>query len=450
LAPLAALTLPAVGEFVCYGRDDRELVVASLRGRCLLHLRKGEKDWELVDAPLSLARPATAMCRSSDGHKVYFTATSPQVGGEQAGNHFSEDTLLTLDLENWEVVSTRSTQLRHGLQPLAGAIDSGCGATSVAPGLHNDLLVAFSGTHEVARVPLGEGLDYRIDFSDRTLYCPGSLVALDSDHYLATAPAQGTLIWLNDLFEIDHVERINPEPTPQDPAWLRQEGEICFYEAANAGISCQSCHPHGGCDYAAHDIGGASQWGSLSVSGIADTSPYLRTGSYPGMGDLHTVALTEYRGYRRDSPASRAHVLESYLEAIPLPVNPRQFLEEPVPLPSGKGAAGAGETRLEKERRGLQAFIKGQCVSCHALPATTNLACVPNQSLFPNSGLDYYETLDVPSLRGVWQSAPYLHDQRAAKLEDVLTTQNRADRHGRVSLLNPTERGDLVEFLLSL
>ena len=55
-------------------------------------------------------------------------------------------------------MAIKPTQLRLERQEIAGAIDSGCGATSLALGTRNDLLVAFSGTHEVARLPLQEGL----------------------------------------------------------------------------------------------------------------------------------------------------------------------------------------------------------------------------------------------------------------------------------------------------
>ena len=57
---------------------------------------------------------------------------------------------------------------------------------------------------------------------------------------------------------------------------------------------------------------------------------------------------------------------------------------------------------------------------------------------------------DTPSLIGVYRSAPYLHDGRAATLRDVLTTHNRDDRHGKTSRLGPGQLDDLIEFLKSL
>jgi YVTN family beta-propeller protein len=57
---------------------------------------------------------------------------------------------------------------------------------------------------------------------------------------------------------------------------------------------------------------------------------------------------------------------------------------------------------------------------------------------------------DTPSLLGVWDTPPYLHDGSAATLYDVLVTRNRNDRHGRTSHLPAAELEDLITFLLSL
>lgn len=426
------IELPQAGEFVCFGRNAEEIVVSSRRGRVLLRVRKAAGSWSVEDERIALARPATTLCRGPQGRQIYFTATSGQLGGEQNGNHFVQDVLMTLDVAKWQITDIRPTQKRSEVQELAGSLDSGCGATGMALDSQNRLLIAFSGTHEVAMLPAGEGLDKRVDLSPFGLLCPRSVVATGSTTFLASFPAQSVVAVLNGEGEVQRVYTLGKGAVPS-----RQEGEVCFYEAANAGISCQSCHTLGETDYAAHDIGGAHKWGVLSLQGVADTGPYLRNASYPGLRDLHTVSIAEYRGFRRDAAGERADLLAEYIASLPLPVNPRQLIPDPL--------------RLESERRGLKAFVKAQCTACHTFPATTNLAQVPNASLFGDQVQDDgFESLDVPSLRGVWQSAPFLHDQRAQDLDDVLTRENFADQHGRVSALTPAEREDLKVFLLSL
>ena len=58
--------------------------------------------------------------------------------------------------------------------------------------------------------------------------------------------------------------------------------------------------------------------------------------------------------------------------------------------------------------------------------------------------------LDTPSLLGVWETPPYLHDGSAATLRDVLTTANPIDQHGFVSSLSEPQLGQLVSFLQQL
>jgi mono/diheme cytochrome c family protein len=54
---------------------------------------------------------------------------------------------------------------------------------------------------------------------------------------------------------------------------------------------------------------------------------------------------------------------------------------------------------------------------------------------------------DTPTLLGVWETAPYLHDGSAPTLRDVLTTRNPADAHGYVSSLSSQEIDQLVAYV---
>jgi DNA-binding beta-propeller fold protein YncE len=58
--------------------------------------------------------------------------------------------------------------------------------------------------------------------------------------------------------------------------------------------------------------------------------------------------------------------------------------------------------------------------------------------------------IDTPTLLGVWETAPYLHDGSAPTLRDVLTTANPTDQHGTVSALKPEEVDKLVAYLLQV
>lgn len=55
--------------------------------------------------------------------------------------------------------------------------------------------------------------------------------------------------------------------------------------------------------------------------------------------------------------------------------------------------------------------------------------------------------LDSPTLLGVWETPPYLHDGSAATLRDVLTTSNPTDLHGYVQSLQPQQLEQLLSYL---
>src|SRR5262245_21318825 len=55
--------------------------------------------------------------------------------------------------------------------------------------------------------------------------------------------------------------------------------------------------------------------------------------------------------------------------------------------------------------------------------------------------------IDTPTLLGVWETAPYLHDGSAPTLRDVLTSKNPDDLHGFVSALSPEELDELVAYV---
>lgn len=57
--------------------------------------------------------------------------------------------------------------------------------------------------------------------------------------------------------------------------------------------------------------------------------------------------------------------------------------------------------------------------------------------------------LDTPTLKGLWATAPYLHDGSAATLDDVFTHSGAAE-HGAMNTLTAQERSDLTAYLLQL
>jgi YVTN family beta-propeller protein len=105
----------------------------------------------------------------------------------------------------------------------------------------------------------------------------------------------------------------------------------------------------------------------------------------------------------------------------------------------------------EAEQRGKAVFESAEagCATCHPAPLYTDL----RQHDVGTAG-DYGEwfgpLIDTPTLRFLYDSAPYLHDGSATTLRDVLTTANPDDEHGITSHLTEQELTDLVAFLLAV
>lgn len=416
----ASIQLPQTGEYLVFSGPS--LVISSRLGRSLFRCDLTKGNWSLYSAPRPLARPALGLCRGKNAGEVWMASTSAQLnGGHQKGNHYILNCLMRLDVLDWTLNTPLSTESRTAHQAGPGTIDSGCGPQGLTQDEEGRLLLVYSGTHEVERRDLQSGQVWRSSLAPNGLRAPSAVADLGQNCWLVTLPAQHALAWIRE----GQVERtLQLELTNQADL-----GEIVFYESTRSGISCQSCHTAGDSDYARHDIGGFSAWATLSCQGIEGTSPFLRDGSYSRLQDLHEVARGLYRDYPAPADSDRAESLRAYLKTLQLPDNPRS--EE-----------------LSRRRRGCDVFFASGCADCHQPPAFTNRASVPNQGLFPDQ--PQFEWLDVPSLHGLWRSAPYLHDGRAEDLDILLTEQNTKDRHGRTAHLSKQQKADLESFLKCL
>lgn len=107
-------------------------------------------------------------------------------------------------------------------------------------------------------------------------------------------------------------------------------------------------------------------------------------------------------------------------------------------------------------RRGAHVFERLGCDGCHrgrdfTDSAQANLKDVG--TLTPGSGSRLFgelEGIDTPTLIGLFETAPYLHDGSAPDLDAVLEQAASTGLHGDVASLSTDERQDLKRFLLEL
>ncbi len=105
---------------------------------------------------------------------------------------------------------------------------------------------------------------------------------------------------------------------------------------------------------------------------------------------------------------------------------------------------------------GRKIFVRAGCAVCHSGPEFTDSSSnilYDVGTLLPTSGSRLFGKLtgiDTPTLKGIWETAPYYHDGRAATLLEIFTKYNPGDRMGRTSNLTPTELDQLVAYLQQL
>ncbi|MES2997702.1 MAG: LamG-like jellyroll fold domain-containing protein [Verrucomicrobiota bacterium] len=116
----------------------------------------------------------------------------------------------------------------------------------------------------------------------------------------------------------------------------------------------------------------------------------------------------------------------------------------------------ADDSLTAQATAGRQIFLAENCASCHGGSTFTDSASFARHdvgTLTSASGQRLGGTLDgldTPTLRGLWKSAPYLHDGSAAILRDVLVTRNPSGLHANLSDRSSVELDQLVAYLQSI
>jgi YVTN family beta-propeller protein len=222
---------------------------------------------------------------------------------------------------------------------------------------------------------------------------------------------------------------------PPVPMTTRRKGELLFNDASlcfQQWQSCGSCHPDARVD--------GLNWDLLN-DGIGNPK------NVRSMLLAHKTPPSMSLGVREDAeyavrsgikfiqfavrPEEDAAAIDEYLKAL-----------QPVPSPhltrEGKLSAAAV--------RGKTVFKNAGCGSCHSSPEMTSKKSYDVGTSTEN---DSGKALDTPTLIEAWRTAPYLHDGRSRTMMDVLTRDNKEDKHGTTSGLSKEGLRDLAEYVLS-
>lgn len=264
-----------------------------------------------------------------------------------------------------------------------------------------------------------------------------------------------------DLTTHQEIKRIPVTASPLAPQIKR--GKLLFFSSRlpetsrERWMSCASCHFEGEHDGRTWFFPSPGPRNTTSMRGVGDTRPLHWSADRDEVQDFEFTirGLQAGTGLIRDGapnpPLGASNAGRSAdLDALAAFVESLQPKPSPFRNPDGSltPAAQRGQAIFERSDVG--------CVACHPPPRFTDstLTVRPFITHDVGTGDSPDERLgpafDTPSLRGLWDSAPYLHDGSAPTLRDVLTTRNLQDRHGRTSHLSEAELQDLIQFLFSL
>jgi YVTN family beta-propeller protein len=222
----------------------------------------------------------------------------------------------------------------------------------------------------------------------------------------------------------------------------------------NQWISCNTCHFEGEHDGRTWSFGFAGKRNTTSLLGMIETYPLRWSGEWDESSDSEFANRKENFGSGLvvsmncslsppdcvNQPPNQGHSydldsLAAFIDSLPIPLSPTHAHGQPLNAAEQRGQAIFHDPALG-------------CVTCHPAPLYTDKqkhdvgTAGPDEKIGP--------AYDTPSLRGLYDSAPFFHDGSAATLRDALTRSTPNHEHDVRSRLAEAQLQDLMTFLLAL
>ena len=220
-------------------------------------------------------------------------------------------------------------------------------------------------------------------------------------------------------------------------------------------ISCNTCHFEGEHDGRTWTFGFAGPRNTTSLFGMIETYPLRWSGEWDESADSEFAIRRENFGtgliegemgcalFPPDCVDQAPNQGRSYeLDALAAFIDSLR-----VPLSPGHQN---GQLLTAQELRGKEIFHRDSvgCAECHPAPLYTDLKMHDVGTATANERIG--PSFDTPSLRGLYDSAPYFHDGSAITLRQTLTFPSPKNEHDVREILSVREIDDLLAFLLAL
>ena len=312
------------------------------------------------------------------------------------------------------------------------------------------LFVAASGTHELIAVDALAMLQKLsdpafADIADNLTFMAGLKKRIPSCGKGARYPfVYGEKVFVSDYFSgslsvmnmqaTDHkrVIKLGEEPAMSDI----RKGELYFADADlcfQHWQSCISCHPDARADGLNWDLindGLGNPKNTKSMLYAHETPPCMITGIRENAQIAVRAGIKHIQFATR--PEEDAACIDAYLQSL-------TPLQSPYLTPKG--------TLSKLAQQGKKLFEQTGCLGCHDGPYLTD-----GKKYNVGTGINEYTdfAFDTPTLKEIWKTAPYLYNGSAKTIREVLTTFNKADKHGSTSHLTEDEIKALEAYILSL
>ncbi|HZL18543.1 MAG TPA: beta-propeller fold lactonase family protein [Polyangia bacterium] len=271
------------------------------------------------------------------------------------------------------------------------------------------------------------------------------------------------------------------------PANLRL-GQLLFYSAnsdqfpltSNHWVACATCHLEGRSDAVTWDFAQGPRDTPTNAGGLLDTGFLFRTADRTQVQDYwRTINIEQGGHFGLTDPTQK-----SQLDALAAYVN--YAIPTPIPPTTDEAHAQQGQALAAVRTQGATVFGQLGCATCHSGPAKTdsgagnpsldltgpvvsttttggvllhNVGTCVTTGDFPDVEHDDIDgddrdgcSFDTPALRGLTDSAPYLHDGSAPTLEAAVTAMlaPAATATGATTPPSATDLHALIEYLRSL
>jgi len=238
--------------------------------------------------------------------------------------------------------------------------------------------------------------------------------------------------------------------TPAPPDKLAR-GERLFHSAArtfHGQFSCASCHPDEGLDGLQYDLEpdglGQNLVDNRTMRAIGDTAPFKWRGSNPDITTQCGERTAKWIVRTGWLTTSQVVELAAFIRSIAPVVNPFRSSDGALTDAQLRGKALFERTAAND---GKPLPEEARCDFCHSGSVYTNHLAF---DVGTKSATDVGPEFDTAHLTNIFESLPYLHDGRAATLEEIWTKYNPEDRHGVSSDWTKQQLNDLVEYLKNL